>query len=148
MFYFHTELTSIFGIKIAPDGINAWNPSFDVTPCSLIRGIVTELGVAEAAPDAGSDGIIDIPSFLSRNGLAGKCTAAAKPSSSPSGYSKFDEKSIAAYLLQLPKIRSILGTETADAVEVKEVGDGKLSICISIFQFDCLKVNVIHLKAT
>ena len=31
------ELTSIFDIKIAPDGINAWNPSFDVTPCSLIK---------------------------------------------------------------------------------------------------------------
>lgn len=121
------ELTSIFGTKIAPDGINAWNPSFDVTPCSLIRGIITELGVAETAPDAGSDGIIDIPSFLSRNGLAEKCTTAAKPSSSPSGYSKFDEKSIAAYLLQLPKLRRILGTETADNVEVKEVGDGNLN---------------------
>jgi S-methyl-5-thioribose-1-phosphate isomerase len=34
------ELTSIFDIKIAPDGINAWNPAFDVTPCSLIRCII------------------------------------------------------------------------------------------------------------
>ena len=118
------ELTSIFGTKIAPDGITAWNPSFDVTPCSLIRGIITELGVAEAAADAGSDGIIDIPSFLTRNGLGDKCGAAAKPSSNPSGYQKFDEKSIAAYLLQVPKIIAILGTDASERVEVKEVGDG------------------------
>jgi methylthioribose-1-phosphate isomerase len=37
------QLYSIFGQKLAPDGVNVWNPAFDVTPCSLIRGIITEL---------------------------------------------------------------------------------------------------------
>jgi methylthioribose-1-phosphate isomerase len=36
-------MISILGQQIAPAGINVWNPSFDITPCSLIRGIITEL---------------------------------------------------------------------------------------------------------
>lgn len=49
------ELTSLTGVdtegvkrtvKIAADGINVWNPAFDVTPKDLIDAIVTENGVA------------------------------------------------------------------------------------------------------
>ena len=32
-------------VSIAADGIGVWNASFDVTPASLITGIVTEKGV-------------------------------------------------------------------------------------------------------
>lgn len=32
-------------VNIAADGIGVWNASFDVTPASLITGIVTEKGV-------------------------------------------------------------------------------------------------------
>lgn len=32
-------------VKTAAEGINVWNPSFDVTPSSLISAIVTERGV-------------------------------------------------------------------------------------------------------
>lgn len=40
------ELTEINGIRIAADGIECWNPAFDITPNNLITGgIVTELGV-------------------------------------------------------------------------------------------------------
>ncbi|XP_064625493.1 methylthioribose-1-phosphate isomerase-like [Lineus longissimus] len=40
------ELVHIKGIKIAADGINVWNPAFDVTPAKLITGgIVTEYGL-------------------------------------------------------------------------------------------------------
>jgi len=34
-------------ISIAAEGINVWNPAFDVTPSSLIDGIITEVGVVE-----------------------------------------------------------------------------------------------------
>ena len=34
-------------VLITPPNVKAWNPAFDVTPASLISGIVTELGVAE-----------------------------------------------------------------------------------------------------
>jgi methylthioribose-1-phosphate isomerase len=35
------------GVQIAPDGIDVWNPSFDVTPNALVTGIVTEHGTIE-----------------------------------------------------------------------------------------------------
>jgi methylthioribose-1-phosphate isomerase len=55
------ELTHIFGQRIAAQGIGVWNPSFDVTPASLISGIITECGVIFPDP---STGIFDIKKFL------------------------------------------------------------------------------------
>ena len=43
-------------VSIAATGIDVWNPAFDVTPASLISGIVTEVGVVEK----GSDGTFDL----------------------------------------------------------------------------------------
>ncbi|XP_045446766.1 methylthioribose-1-phosphate isomerase [Melitaea cinxia] len=43
------EMTHIGEHRIAAPGISCWNPSFDVTPASLITGIITEKGVF--APD-------------------------------------------------------------------------------------------------
>lgn len=42
-----TESLSLNTISIAAQGINIWNPAFDVTPSKLIDGIITEVGVAE-----------------------------------------------------------------------------------------------------
>lgn len=39
-----SELKALAGTKIAPDGIAAWNPAFDVTPAGLITAIVTDKG--------------------------------------------------------------------------------------------------------
>jgi len=39
------EVTNWFGTRIAPQGINVYNPAFDVTPHKLITAIVTEKGV-------------------------------------------------------------------------------------------------------
>jgi methylthioribose-1-phosphate isomerase len=39
------EVTSFRGNAVAPAGARAYNPAFDVTPASLIAGIVTECGV-------------------------------------------------------------------------------------------------------
>ena len=39
------EITNGFGAQTAPDGIDVYNPAFDVTPASLIAGIVTEGGI-------------------------------------------------------------------------------------------------------
>jgi len=38
-------LEDVRTVSIAADGIGVWNASFDVTPASLITGIVTEKGV-------------------------------------------------------------------------------------------------------
>jgi methylthioribose-1-phosphate isomerase len=39
------EVTHGFGRQTAPDGIEVYNPAFDVTPAELIAGIITERGV-------------------------------------------------------------------------------------------------------
>ncbi len=42
------EVTHVNGRKIAPDGVNAYNPAFDITPSRYITGIVTENGIAKS----------------------------------------------------------------------------------------------------
>jgi len=39
------EITHGFGRQTAPEGIDVYNPAFDVTPADLIAGIITEKGV-------------------------------------------------------------------------------------------------------
>ena len=41
------EVVKPFGHSIAPDGVNVYNPAFDVTPAELITAIITEKGVIE-----------------------------------------------------------------------------------------------------
>jgi len=41
------EITHGFGRQTAPEGIDVYNPAFDVTPARLIKAIVTERGVIE-----------------------------------------------------------------------------------------------------
>lgn len=56
------ELTHVAGFEIAAPGINVWNPSFDITPGSLITGIITEVGVVE------NDNGFDLENFLGKHG--------------------------------------------------------------------------------
>jgi len=129
-----SELTTIFGKQIAPEGINAWNPSFDVTPCALIRGVITEVGVAEAAADAGSDGIIDMAAFLRRvpkmtqdGAMESRFANAATPCVAPTNYRKMDEQSIATYVQAMPSLRRLVSNGGEESLSVKEVGDGNLN---------------------
>lgn len=41
------EITHGFGLQTAPDGIKVYNPAFDVTPASLITGLITEKGIIQ-----------------------------------------------------------------------------------------------------
>jgi methylthioribose-1-phosphate isomerase len=41
-----TEVTFFSGRQVAPEGIEAQNPAFDVTPARYVAGIITERGVA------------------------------------------------------------------------------------------------------
>lgn len=40
------EVTCIGGVRVAPAGVEVWNPAFDVTPARLVTAIITERGVA------------------------------------------------------------------------------------------------------
>jgi methylthioribose-1-phosphate isomerase len=46
------EITHGFGRQTAPEGIDAYNPAFDVTPAELIAGIVTEKGLIRPVDSA------------------------------------------------------------------------------------------------
>ena len=39
------EVTHIAGIRVAPEGVNVWNPAFDVTPGHMVTAIITDRGV-------------------------------------------------------------------------------------------------------
>jgi methylthioribose-1-phosphate isomerase len=40
-----SEVTTIAGVRIAPDGVAVRNPAFDVTPAHLVTAIITETGI-------------------------------------------------------------------------------------------------------
>ena len=42
------EVTEVFGMRMAPEGVNARHPAFDVTPARFISAIITERGVLRA----------------------------------------------------------------------------------------------------
>ena len=42
---------AITRVRIAPEGGQAANPAFDVTPARLVTGLITERGIAEASPE-------------------------------------------------------------------------------------------------
>ncbi len=46
-----SEVTHVAGRRVAPEGMPARNPAFDVTPRALITLIVTEAGVAHPPYD-------------------------------------------------------------------------------------------------
>jgi methylthioribose-1-phosphate isomerase len=41
------EITHAFGRQTAPDGVEVYNPAFDVTPARLITAIICERGVIQ-----------------------------------------------------------------------------------------------------
>jgi methylthioribose-1-phosphate isomerase len=47
------EVTDIAGTRIAPVGVNAAHPAFDVTPARLVTAIITDRGVLRAPYEAG-----------------------------------------------------------------------------------------------
>jgi len=42
------EVTHLGGARVAAEGVEVFNPAFDVTPADYIAAIVTERGVARA----------------------------------------------------------------------------------------------------
>jgi S-methyl-5-thioribose-1-phosphate isomerase len=52
-----SEVLEVNGALVAPEGTQAYNPAFDVTPASLVTAIVTELGVVRP-------GVEDLRTFV------------------------------------------------------------------------------------
>ena len=47
------EVTAFAGLRVAPEGVHAANPAFDVTPARFVAAIVTELGIVRPPFDRG-----------------------------------------------------------------------------------------------
>ncbi len=41
-----TEVTEVFGTRVAPEGVTVRNPAFDITPARYVHAIITEYGIA------------------------------------------------------------------------------------------------------
>ena len=72
-----SELKTVAGTKIAPDGIAAWNPAFDVTPAGLITAIVTDKGLVSREGD-GKKGF-DVKAFCESSAAGEVSERAALP---------------------------------------------------------------------
>ncbi|MBA9049597.1 S-methyl-5-thioribose-1-phosphate isomerase [Streptomyces griseofuscus] len=49
------EVTTVAGVRVAPEGAGVFNPAFDVTPGALITAVVSESRVLRPAGPAGAD---------------------------------------------------------------------------------------------
>lgn len=58
------EVTHIFGVPVAPEGIAVENPAFDVTPNRYVTGIITERGVARAPYTESLNALVNPKEFL------------------------------------------------------------------------------------
>jgi methylthioribose-1-phosphate isomerase len=55
------EITHGFGRATAPEGIDVYNPAFDVTPADLIEGIITERGIIQPVNEETVANVLGIP---------------------------------------------------------------------------------------
>jgi methylthioribose-1-phosphate isomerase len=62
------DLGVVETISIAANGIDVWNPAFDVTPAELIDGIITEVGVVEKS----SEGRFNLDKVFEEDGAQDK----------------------------------------------------------------------------
>ena len=116
------EITHVKGVRIAADGIGVWNPSFDVTPGSLIHGIITEKGVVQKT----SNGNFEVGKFVESS--SGTVTSDTPSVKVPAGFYAMDTNSVLDYCAGKPSIASALGGKAGRANwSAKEVGDGNIN---------------------
>ncbi len=51
------EVTCLGDVRVAPEGIEVWNPAFDVTPAANVAAIITEAGVARPPYEESLEGL-------------------------------------------------------------------------------------------
>ncbi|KAK2080371.1 hypothetical protein QBZ16_000224 [Prototheca wickerhamii] len=106
------EVTHAHGRQVAPEGIDVWNPSFDVTPARLIAGIITERGVIVK----GEDEVFDVAAFL--RGVEEVA---------------LDVESVRRYVQSRPELCRLVGDPASAADwDVREVGDGNINFVFLI----------------
>ncbi|GIL52594.1 hypothetical protein Vafri_8417 [Volvox africanus] len=130
----HEEVTHFKGTRVAAQGVNVWNPSFDVAPCGLIEGIITERGMIPK-----KDGVFQVRAFMAQLGLwrppEGQTAAEADAAvAAPLGsFRALDCESVKHWVAARPALQQRLGpADSVDNWQVKEVGDGNINFVFII----------------
>jgi 5-methylthioribose kinase len=106
------------GKRVVTEGIEVWNPAFDVCPAPLIAGIITEYGTVWP----NSSGQFDMKGFIEK-ALGGATTPLSMPLSSAKGFTDDDLRS---YISSDPMLAGKLQGDSSTWT-VKEVGDGNIN---------------------
>lgn len=128
------EITHYQGRQVAPEGIQVWNPCFDVTPAALIEGVITDKGLLPK-----KNGQFDVPAFMQNQGLLKKMAngsgtdhgnghAASGIQSIIPGFQALDTETVKDYLAERAELAAHLGPRhTKSSWQVQEVGDGNIN---------------------
>ncbi|DBB14334.1 TPA: hypothetical protein ACH3X3_004644 [Trebouxia sp. C0006] len=129
-----SEVTHFQGKQVAPDSIDVWNPCFDVTPATLIEGVITERGLLP-----NRDGAFDVPAFMQDQGLLDETTQQGEANgmnghatpgiqSTIPGFQALDIQTVKDYLAERDELAAHLGPkDTKSSWQVQEVGDGNIN---------------------
>lgn len=121
------------GERVAAEGVQVWNPSFDVTPADLITGgIITEKGMVPRRKDG--NGFFNVAAFVAEHATGPAAEAARKQieekgaSSASDDFEQLDCASVAEYVASRPALAELVGDPSrVSDWEVKEVGDGNIN---------------------
>ena len=117
-----TEITHSLGTRVAADGIDVWNPSFDVTPGTLIAGIITEKGVIGKT----ASNEFAVGDFVKK--VTGADAAPHKAPPGPPGFVALDTTTVLDYCAAKPEVAAALGGAGGKSGwSAKEVGDGNIN---------------------
>ncbi|KAF5828523.1 hypothetical protein DUNSADRAFT_17481 [Dunaliella salina] len=130
------EITHFRGTRVVDERVQVWNPSFDVTPASLIAGIITEKGlvpksgthfeVAKFVRQHDSARAVPAPLPLADGVIPEEGSAAAEAAAS--GFYALDLETVKDYVAARPNLCKHVGPESSKATwGVREVGDGNIN---------------------
>ena len=117
------QITHFKGQRVAAD-IPVWNPSFDVTPATLIEGIITERGLVPRSPtNAAAFAVrawLAAAAAAAANGGANGSAAAKEPQPSSKlatqpGFQALDCDSIKDYVAARPQLARHVGAPDTKA---------------------------------
>ena len=116
------EITHSLGTRVAAEGIDVWNPSFDVTPGTLITGIITEKGVVRKT----LGNVFAVGNFV--KGVTGREAAPHRPPPGPPGFIALDTTTVLDYCAGRPEAAAALGGAGGrSGWRAREVGDGNIN---------------------
>ncbi|KAG1677121.1 hypothetical protein FOA52_000927 [Chlamydomonas sp. UWO 241] len=123
------EITHFRGARCVKEGIQVWNPSFDVAPAPFIMGIITEKGLI---PKDMASARFSVRDFMASHGLLSAevlaATAGAAAVAAGPAFLALDTHKVVDYVASIPTLQQLVGpTSSIASWRVREVGDGNIN---------------------